>query len=562
MLWLLLSLASAAPAWNDVVVHAVDPMSPRQLPADRELLLGQLCGGGVDAACQWLEGADVPDLLATRCEDSGDSWSCLAAAWAQEPEAPEVAFAAYDALCDAGSRRACADVARAALDGIGTWQSRRRARRLAEPLCAAGQREGCLVMARLEQRTRPLVAEQLVSGAVASEAAFGLLHLSELVREEQRWGVLVRACEAGMGAACHTMAMEKREQALEDVDDDDTSEDTTPDDASDASDADDATGDDDAEAPTPVADMSVYELLDRSCELEHISACRTAVLIAVDHEELPRKEGRERLEELCDDGDDDACLEADYLRFGGDVRAFKLGSIHPLFVERLGTHLTPQILDCYRDQLDRQSDFDDPEMVIHAWIDEDGIVAGGTVRTSGPLVYKECVAERVMGHEIVEGGIGVSPDHAVKVEVPIHFGHEAEIKITPVRAVAGLAPNSRALSELAYDEWLDTADACWLENEGSAWDSIFTIRKATIRRDGTLSLGKLFESSSIEAVDACLAEMMSGVELDSTFEYDEKVRIYIRFVQPFRHPKPEGFGHGEAKDPDLYMNREDWGEGG
>jgi len=557
MIWLALSLAAAAPAWNDVVTLAVDPMAPRMLPEERDIVLQQLCGGGVDRACRWLDGASPAELLVEACEDEDRRpFDCVAAGWALEPTDPEAAYGHYVAQCDAGDVRACADVARAALDGIGTWSSRRRARKLAEPLCDEGSPHACLVLGRLEQRSRPLVAEKLATAAVSEGVSGGLGALAELVRDEDRWAVMVRGCDAGIGSVCRQMAEELREAALEELDDEEATDDEGADEEG-PSDEDEEPSDE----PVSAADLTAYELLDRACLLEDRPACLLSVLIGVYHERIERRDGRERLDEMCAQGEDQACLEADYLRYGGDVQPFKLGTINPLFVERLGTHVTPSLIECYRDQLDREPTFEDPDMVVHAWIDEEGIVAGGTVVTSGPDEYKECLARQVSGHEIVEGGIGVSPDHAVKVEIPIHFGHEAEIKISPTRVVSGFAENSAALQEIARDEWAEEADRCWLENQGSAWDSIFTIRKAIIRRDGRLELKGLFESSSIEEADECLAAMMRSVELEGGYEYDERVRIYIRFAQIYRHPKPKGQGHGEAMDPDLYMNRDDWGEG-
>jgi len=565
MSWLLIALAAAAPAWTDAVTYAVDPLAPRQLPDVREAQLQMLCGGGVTHACRWLDGEPLVDLLAERCEE-GDADSCLAAAWDREAEAPDASFDTYERLCAEGHERACADVARAALHGIGTWSSRRRARKLAEPLCADGNPHACMVIADLEERTRPLVAERLLTQAIDDGVDGALRPMPDLVRVELRWDMLVRACEAGIGSSCRVMALEKREEALDDdattpQRDDGDDEEASADEPEDPA-ADDGAADGDDDEPVAVADMDVEALLERACGLEDDRACLTSILLGVDRGSIDRGEGEDRLRTLCDHGDEQACLEADYLYYGGDVRAFKLGSLHPLFVDRLGTHLTPWLLECYRDQLDREPGFDDPEMTVHAWIDEEGVVSGGTVTTDGPPEYKDCLADQLLDHEIVEGGIGVSPDHAVKVEIPIHFGHEAEIKVASTRAsAAGSAEALVALQEVAREEWAEEADACWLENEGSAWDSIFTIRKAVLRRTGELTLRRLFEPSGIDAADACLADMMAGTVVDELFEYDEPVRIYVRFVQPYRHPKPKGFGHGEAKDPDEYMNRDDWGEG-
>lgn len=544
MWWILMtSVWAASPTWEELVTYALDPSSVRATPLQKAAMAQVACDRGSEAACKVVEGATVAEVVAAGCKE-GDAFSCQAHGWALEATKPEASAAQYRRLCDEGFATACSDVARVHRDGIGVWKSLRKARQLAEPLCAAGDARACLVIATLELQARPLRAEAIAREAVADGRDEGLALIAEVVRDEMRPVLQSEACAAGDGASCRLLAKTRRVEELAAAEQDDGEGEAEEVDGE---------GADEDEVVDPLAEVDVdalssNELLYRACDLRDEEGCVVAILLSVENDEIERDEAIDRLEALCEVVSQ-ACIERDYLFYGGDVRAFKEGSLVPLQVEYVVSVMIPYFFDCYREALDRNPRFQEEDLEVFTWLDEQGRTRGAAVTSDGDDAYRECLATSVLEREFYE-----LPE-PIQVRVPLHIDHEPAIVVHAKRYHANPQPMID-LETLAREEWAYDLDQCFLENGGSAFDRVFSLRDVRVRRDGFVEWGEVVESTGIDDVEACLQEQLGDFFLGQPYEHHMKGQMYLKFAVIFRHPRIL-FQHGEAMDPDLYMNRDD-----
>ena len=170
MLFLWMATAFGAPSWAEIVERAASPVDARWTDTEAVEHWQNACGGGQKFACQLVAGEPRLEVFAAACEQ-GDGQACLGVAWLTEKQTPDEAFARFQGQCEEGLPRGCAEVARAFAEGIGTYASRRTARRLAEPLCADGVGAACAVIASLDRNNRPNRSKGLYQQAL--EAGHG-----------------------------------------------------------------------------------------------------------------------------------------------------------------------------------------------------------------------------------------------------------------------------------------------------------------------------------------------------------------------------------------------------
>lgn len=542
LLALLPAFGADLPSWEAMVTRDLDPHAARFTPEAWQVRLDALCDGGDDRACDVLGGSTTADWAATACAADAEPFACQADAWARADADPEGAFATFDTQCREGWLPACADAARATLEGRGTWQSRRRARQIAEAACAEGDPRSCLVLVDMDGRARPLAMAQLAREALAAGRAEAAVALAGFASDERSDEAQRLACVEGNGVACRQVARRVHEAALDDgelteeaVADPEASEVPT-----------------DPLAPVDLSGFDEFDLLRRGCDLRDDDSCVIVALAGFDTGRLDRDATMDALETLCETVDR-ACTELGYLREGGTVRAFKDGEPQPLQSERIEQSLSGYFLDCYRDLVDRGVAVDGVAYDLHAWLDEVGEVRGATVRSDATdPTFDTCIAAELLGREYP------APVDATEILLEMGMNHEAVIQVrsrdTDVRTDVVMAVESLLIDKAAE------ADRCYLENGGSMWDRVFSLRKLVVRRDGTIEIGKLVESSGIEEADACVLDLVDGFALDP-LDYSEKAELYLKFVVAYREPKRMGHHHGEAMDEDLYMDRE-FGESG
>jgi hypothetical protein len=182
------------------------------------------------------------------------------------------------------------------------------------------------------------------------------------------------------------------------------------------------------------------------------------------------------------------------------------------------------------------------------WVDEEGVVQGVVPVTDADEEYKACVAKHSVG--VVTKHLPVGG--AARVTDTMGLGMEADIVVSTFKGASG-SKQVEDLEDLAYEEWTEQANACYMENGGSAWDDVFTWIYGEILRDGSFVGTRLIETSGDEATDACILDMLQGIDLGTTYTYNEKVRVYLRFNIVYRAPRSRGRNHGKAADPDTYM---------
>lgn len=526
--WLMTALAAPAETvdpsteagWVEVVARSTNPTSARWTGAEAAPHWEGACASGRKAACAVRDGATVKEALAVVCpfDEAGlpisgddtdtDPAACLGRYWLVERRDPERAFFGYRALCDQGVDRGCAEVARLHIDGLGTFESQRRARRMAEPLCADGVAAACIVIGRLDRTNRPRRAADTFEAAIELGDATAIWDKAEVVAiTEVAESLRQRACDAGHPDACLDIAQ-------------------------------DLSGD------QPEA---AQELVGRACDLGSPAGCVKDVLSKYMLGVLPKREVASRLESLCLEYDD-ACLHAGFLGFGGDVRAFFPGHYADTEMHRITGQIVPFARDCLRDFRDRHPEWDrEVELDLEMWVDEEGVVQGVLPVTDADREYQQCVAEhslRVTTKALPTGG-------AARIHDAMTLGMESDIVVYTFKGASG-SKQVEDLEKLAYEDWTGPANACYMDNGGSAWDDVFTWVYGEIMKDGTFVGTKLIESSGDEPTDACILDMLQGITLDKQYVYNEKVRIYIRFNVVYRAPRERRY-HGKAADPDTYM---------
>jgi len=530
MWWLFSALAAPASSqpdpgtevgWIEVVARSTNPSSARWTAAEAAPFWDDACTQGRKVACTVRDGATLAEALSGMCplgddvlpvsgaDTDVDPVACLGRYWRMEVLEPEAAFAGYRSLCEGGLARACAEVARAHADGVGTFVSQRRARRLGEGLCADGVAAACVVLGRLDVANRPRRAGGLFDKALSSGDVSALWEKVPVVATAEAAARLTQeACDAGHPMACIAIA-----EAL----------------------------------PFDEGEQA-QALVGRSCDLGSPIGCLRDMLTKYENDVIPKRELQKRLESLCLELED-ACIYAGFLGFGGDVRAFFPGYYPDTEKQRITGQIVPFANECLRDFRDRNPIWGrEIELTLKMWVDEEGVVQGVVPVTDADLEYQQCVAKHGVGvttKQLPDGGAALVTDSMT-------LGIEADIVVSTFKGASG-SEQVQDLENLAYDEWTETANACYMENGGSAWDNVFTWIYGEIMRDGTFVGTRLIESTGDEATDACVLKMLQGIDLETKYAYNERVRIYVRFNVVYRAPRSRGKDHGKAADPDTYM---------
>ncbi len=505
--------------WVEVVARSTNPTSARWTAAEATPHWQAACNAGRKAACSVLEGASVRDALFAAClvdestrlplAEVVDPVACLGRYWRAEAREPELAFSGFRELCDRGLSRACAEVARAHADGIGTFTSRRRARSMAEPLCADGVGAACVVLGRLDVANRPRRAGEAFDQASALGEAGAIWEKVPVVAMVEAADRLSReACDAGHPAACVAIAQK-------------------------------------VSFDEP---QRAQELVSRACDLGSADGCLRDALTKYEQEVISKREVQSRLESLCLELDD-ACMYAGFLGFGGDVRAFFPGHYPDTEKQRITGQIVPFARDCFRDFRDRNPTWKkEVELDLLMWVDEEGTVRGALPDADADREYQKCVVEHSLGvisKHLPSGGAALVEDHMT-------FGMEADVVVSTFKGASG-SKQVEDLEVLAYEEWTGPLNDCYMDNGGSAWDDVFTWIYGEVEKGGAFIGTRLIESSGDEPTDACVLDLLQGIEMGKTYRYTEKVRIYVRFNVVYRAPREKGRNHGKAADPDTYM---------
>ncbi len=530
MWWLFSALAAPAGSeldpgseagWVEVVARSTNPSSARWTASEAAPFWVDACKKGRKVACTLRDGATLAEALSMMCplgddvlpvsgvDTDIDPVACLGRYWRMETREPEEAFAGYLSLCDGGLARACSEVARAHAEGVGTFQSRRRARRMGEALCADGVAAACVVLGRLDVPNRPRRAGGLFDKALSYGDVSALWEKVPVVAMVEAADRLTQeACDAGHPMACLAIA----------------------------------------EALAFDEGARAQELVGRSCDLGSPIGCLRDMLTKYENHAISKRELQKRLDSLCLELED-ACIYAGFLGFGGDVRAFFPGHYPDTEKQRITGQIVPFAHECLRDFRDRNPTWSrEIELTLKMWIDEEGVIRGVVPVTDADREYQQCVAQHGVGvtsKERPRGGAALVTDSMT-------LGMEADIVVSTFKGASG-SKQVEDLENLAYDEWTGVANACYMENGGSAWDNVITWIYGEIMRDGTFVGSRLVESTGDDATDACILEMLQSIDLDATYAYNERVRIYLRFNVVYRAPRERGRGYGKAADPDTYM---------
>jgi len=499
------SSAHGAPAsWGAVVARLTSPIEARWTRSEAEAALGAACDGGRRAACRLELGEGLASVLQEACVE-GDDVACLGAAWLLQEERPEEAFSAFERLCSVGQARACVAQAQARFSGVGTWESRRAGRIAAEALCFGGTGDACIALVDMTGGDRPVAQGRLLQRALALGASGAAGRLARLAPAgSSRVVALVEACEGGSPEACWALAVEGHNDP---------------------------------------ATMAA-----RACGLGVEHGCVTSVVLALEEGRVDVAGATAMVDQHCRSDIEEACIAADFYRNGGLPPAFPTGNMGPVQVAMTVDEKIPDLLECYRQQLDA-GDTAVNRLKLELATDAAGVFVAVTSRSGSPDA-EQCLAGAFLGTP------GQRPSGGpARFSASVVLTHEAMIHVEP----SGLDHAGR---NLGHAEWryisqlgLD-ANACYLENGGSAFDRQFAVVKGTLRNTGWYVHDEVVETTGDAATDACLVALLSRMHVPEVDMLDDQ-NVSIRFVfnRVSRAPRWVGWGHRRLGVPPHDLSR-------